>query len=149
MTEWEYEEKYGFGDESPKYDGRLAGDLGESVGVITGLAISAVIFMLYRIELLNAAIVSLIPILLTYERGFETKYYWLMFGAVFIISLILQFAFLPFRILYGSFSCLVVAFFCYTWDDSLPMNTRLTAVAVGVVITILLNIRSWLDMRWL
>ena len=100
-------------------------------------------FFIYRMEFTNSALVALIPVLLTKDNGYETKYYWLMFGTVFIVSLFLQFRFILFRIIYGAFTCLVVAFFCYIWDSSLPMSTRYTTVAIGVGITIFLNLISW------
>ena len=93
---------------------------------------------------INAVLVAIVPVLLTRTNGYEKIYYWIMFGAVFVISMFLQFRFVLFRIIYGLFTCLVVAFFCYVWDKKVPMSTRYTAVAVGVGITILFNFLSWI-----
>ena len=106
MTEWEYEEKYGFWDENKS-----------SVNGSTSASAIGV----------GADIIGL------------------LFGGVLLVSLFLQARFTLFKILYCGFTCLVVAFFCYIWDKSWPMNTRLLAAAIGVGVTILLYLRSWSD----
>ena len=145
MTEWDYEEKYGFWDEKKSSTNGSASNLGEVCGGVIGLAICGVLFLFTRMEITSSAIVALVPVLLTKDNGYEAKYYWLMFGGVLLASLFLQARFALFKVLYCGFTCLVVAFFCYIWDKSWPMNTRLLAVAIGVGVTILLYLRSWSD----
>lgn len=146
MTEWEYEEKYGFWDENKSSVNGSTSASAIGVGAdIIGLLFGGVIFLLTRMEITSSAIVALIPVLLTKDNGYEAKYYWLMFGGVLLVSLFLQARFTLFKILYCGFTCLVVAFFCYIWDKSWPMNTRLLAAAIGVGVTILLYLRSWSD----
>ena len=106
--------------------------------------IGTIILFLLNMPFINAVLVAIVPVLLTRTNGYEKIYYWIMFGVAFVISMFLQLRFVLFRIIYGLFTCLVVAFFCYVWDKKVPMLTRYTAVAVGVGITIIFNFLSWM-----
>lgn len=114
-----------------------------SVGMMAiSFLISLVSFLITRFYIVNSAIVGFVTFLLTYKLGWEKSTYWILFFAVFIVSIVIQYMSKIGRIVYGVFACVVAAFIGYEWKADATTTSKMITVAVWVLIVGFLNVLS-------
>ena len=84
--------------------------MGLGVGLISTI-ISGLLFLIARIDILSSSLLGLLFYLLTYRYEWNKPAYIIGVIAIVLVSMMLQFFFKVFRILYGIFTCVAVSLF--------------------------------------
>ena len=114
-----------------------------SIGVYLLLVVVKIVsFLITRFYVVNSAIVGLFSFMLTHDKGWEKSTYRLMFLAVFIGSLVIQYSSKIARMVYGIFTCLIAAFIGYECKVDASTSAQLVSVATWVLIVGFLNVLS-------
>ena len=126
-----------------KSDAALAATFATGICGGIGIVLSAIMFLISRIDILSSALMALAGYILTYKQGWNNAVY--IIGAIIIfgISLILQHTFFAARIIYTLFVCVIVALLggCWKTYDTESQRNMVMLICFGV--TALLGIISW------
>ena len=98
-----------------KSDAALAGTFVTAIGGIIGVAISCILFLVRRFDILSSGLASLLFYMLTYTKEWNKVIYIVAAIAIFLVSMILQYAFVVARIIYTVFVCIAVAILGGCW----------------------------------
>lgn len=124
-------------------DGKMAlGALG-IFGTIAMFLLSIVLFLLGHFYIVNGLMVGFVPFLLLSNAGYSSGICWAVYGVIILIAVVLQLNFKVARIVFGVFSCAVVAFFVWDANKELAIKTHVLYMVIGVVITGLLNVAGY------
>lgn len=124
-------------------DGKMAlGALG-IFGTIAMFLLSIVLFLLGHFYIVNGLMVGFVPFLLLSNAGYSSGICWIVYGVIILLAVVLQLKFKVARIVFGVFSCAVVAFFVWDANKELAMKTQVLYIVIGVVITGLLNVAGY------
>ncbi len=104
----EYEESF-FYDKPESVNTELATASFALAGGIVGTAISVLVFIISRYDVLSSGLLSLLIYLLTYKNGWPLAVYIIGAISVFLVSMILQHMFRIVRVIYGIFVCVVIS----------------------------------------
>lgn len=126
-----------------KSDAALAGTFGTAIGGILGVGISCIFFFVRRFDILSSGLASLLFYLLTYTKEWNKVIYIVAAIVIFLVSMILQYAFVVARIIYTVFVCIAVAILggCWKTYDTESQRNMVMLICFGV--TAFLGIVSW------
>ena len=123
---------------------------GEAVGLGLGMGVglvatimSGILFLIGRMDILSSALLALICYLLTYTFEWHALVY--IMGAVVIVgvSILLQRYLKVFRIIYGLFTCVAVAFLVLMFKGYDSEKEMYTIFAISFSVTAVWEFISW------
>ena len=126
-----------------KSDAALAGTFVTAIGGIIGVAISCILFLVRRFDILSSGLASLLFYMLTYTREWHVAIYITVAFVIFIASMILQHAFLAGRIIFTIFVSMAVAIIGAGWKAYDTEIQRNTVMVICFAVTVILGLISW------
>lgn len=141
-----YEDEYYYEarkKENAKLDAELAGTFATVIGGLIGAVLSCLLFLLRRFDVLSSGLASLLFYMLTYTREWHVAVYITVAFVIFIVSMILQHAFLAGRIIFTIFVSMAVAIIGAGWKAYDTEIQRNTVMIICFAVTVILGLISW------
>lgn len=150
MRNRDYDDYYYYEEQrkaQAKSDAALAGTFGTAIGGIIGVGISCILFLVRRFDILSSGLASLLFYMLTYTMKWDKVIYIVAAVAIFLVSMILQYAFVVARIIYTVFVCITVAILggCWKTYDTEAQRNMVMIICFGV--TAVLGLVSWFGQK--